>query len=276
MYKKIFIKLAVRSIAFLSFFTALTLLDSCKGKEAESVESTEDLAAKKSAQGVWVDENEGDIVFRILGDTLYYPDGIGEPASFRIENDTLFINTSSPTTYKIKQLTANALRLINADGDELDLLRSNAKADLAHFTKDQHKESQINQGQLIKRDSVMTLGDKRYHAYVQVNPTKFKVLKQNITADGMTIDNAYYDNIIHISVYDGARKVYSHDIHKTDFSKHVPAGYLEHSILSDILIRDITSEGVNFEAIIAEPESYTSYNIKITITDEGKVKFAPL
>lgn len=269
-------KFSLLSIVFLPLIAVMTLLSSCKSKETESTEQTEDLAAKKTAQGVWIDEVEGDVVFRILGDTLYYPDGIGEPASFRIKNDTLFINTSSPTMYKIKQLTAHSLRLINADGDELDLLRSDTKTDLAHFTKNQHKESQINQGLLIKRDSVMTLGDKRYHAYVQVNPTKYKVLKQNITADGMTIDNAYYDNIIHLSVYEGARKVYSHDIFKKDFSKHVPAGYLEHSILSDILIRDITSEGVNFEAIIAEPESYTSYNIKITISDEGKVKFAPL
>lgn len=255
-------------------FSVTGILSSCKNSNPEKENGQEDTQAKKDMQGVWIDKIDGDVVFRIKGDTLYYPDQTGEPVAFYIVGDTLFLKTSTPTRYSIKHISENAFRFVNTDGDEMDLIKSKAKEDAGRFERRTHTESQINQGLLIKRDSVLTYNDKRFHAYVQVNPTRYKVMKQNTNDDGMRVENAYYDNIIHISVFEGQRKVYSHNIQKTDFAKQVPVGYLEHSILSDILIKGISSKGVTFEAIITEPESYTSYQVFLTISEEGKVSMS--
>ncbi len=57
----------------------------------------------------------------------------------------------------------------------------------------------LNQNTLIKRDTVVVRGDEKYHLYVQVNPTSYKVYKSSYNDDGVEVDNVYYDNIVNLA-----------------------------------------------------------------------------
>lgn len=247
---------------------------SCGNTPEKNDTPAEDLQAKKTIQGIWVDELEGDCVLRAKGDTIFYTDSLSEPVRFHIYADTLYLESSHPTKYHLNKLSDNVLRFTNNDGDEISLVKSNDKSLVALFEKVEKAVGHINQGELIKRDSVLNAGDKRFHAYVQVNPTSFKVYQQSINDDGVTVDHAYYDNIVHIALYDGAKKLINRDYRKNDFSAHVPAEYISKCILSDIIIDKVTEEGVTFVAILSTPDTYTSYHINILVNTEGKVKMS--
>ena len=61
----------------------LALCVSCKDKKnVQTIE--EDRVAKKTLQGVWIDEDEEDVVFRIKGDTVFFPDSTIMPVAFKV------------------------------------------------------------------------------------------------------------------------------------------------------------------------------------------------
>ena len=111
----------------------------------------------------------------------------------------------------------------------------------------------------------------RYHTYIQVNPTTYKVVKSAYNDEGVEVDNVYYDNIIHISVFQGARQLFSRDFRKKDFSGKIPSAYLRQSILSDILFDRIDASGLHFISEIAIPDSPSSYQVDILISFDGKM-----
>lgn len=247
---------------------------SCGNTPEKNDIPAEDLQAKKTIQGIWVDELEGDCVLRAKGDTIFYTDSLSEPVRFHIYADTLYLESSHPTKYHLSKLSDHVLRFTNKEGDEISLVKSGDKSLIALFEKAEKSTAHINQGELIKRDSVLTAGDKRFHAYVQVNPTSYKVYQQSVNDDGVTVDHAYYDNIVHIALYDGARKLINRDYRKNDFSSYVPKEYISQCILSDIEIGKATADGVTFVAILSTPDTYTSYRINILVDTEGKVKMS--
>lgn len=255
-------------------FSLVTLLFSCGNKAQKNETPPEDLQAKKTIQGIWVDELEGDCVLRAKGDTIYYADSLSEPVKFHILADTLYLESSQPTKYHLTRLTAHVLRFTNSNGDEISLTKSNDKSLLSIFEHDKFGSDKINQGQLIKRDSVLTDGGRHLHAYIQVNPTSYKVYHQSLNEDGVNVDHAFYDNIVHVALYDGARSIISRDYKKKDFAAYVPKEYIAQCILSDILIDKSTAEGANFIAILSAPDSYTSYHVNIFVCNNGKVKMS--
>ena len=54
----------------------------------------------------------------------------------------------------------------------------------------------------------------RYRGYVYINPSKMKVIKTVYSDEGIGVDNVYYDNVIHICVYEGRNLLYGKDITK--------------------------------------------------------------
>ena len=54
----------------------------------------------------------------------------------------------------------------------------------------------------------------------------------------------YYDNIVHLSIYQGARRIYSSNFAKGDFTDLVPKEYLSQSILSDITFYKSTADSM--------------------------------
>ena len=131
--------------------------------------------------------------------------------------------------------------------------------------------SAFNDSILHELPEVMITGEKRFHAYSQVNPTTYKVLRQTVNEEGVSVDQAYYDNIVHIAVYNGSKALINRDYRKDDFAKLVPKEYISRCILSDITIEKATAEGVHFTAILTEPDTYTSYHINIIVDANGKV-----
>lgn len=263
----------ILSQAQLAIFLIICLLTfSCTSKTETSPVQQEDKAAKQKLQGTWINEMDGDVFFSIKGDTLFYNDSLSAPVHFYVHNDSLVICNHQEVRYPIIRLNSTQFYFINADGDEVDLVKSdNAPA----LQKGEYKGAiNLNQRRKIKADSVLMCNGKRLHAYTQVNPTSYKVYHQTTNDDGMTIENVYYDNIVFVALYDGERKVFGQNFQKKDFINLVPKSYIDIAVLSEITIQGATNEGVRFVAILSVPDSYTNYRINIDITPDGKKKIS--
>ena len=115
----------------------------------------------------------------------------------------------------------------------------------------------------------MTYSGQKYHSYVQVNPTTFKVYRSFYNAEGMEIENIYYDNIIHVSVFKGATKLFSKDFRKNDFVKAVPSSMLKQCVLSDIRLSETDAEGFHYITQLAIPDSPSSFVVELIVTFNG-------
>ncbi len=247
------------------------VLTGCRHRNANGNASREDLQAKKMLQGIWVDEDdEEDMAFRAKGDTIYYPDSTSQPVYFKIIRDTFYLEGSETVKYPIVKQSPHVFQFKNQDGDLIKLIKSEDPSDIENFK--QKRPVSLNQNRLIKRDTVLMYQTKRYHIYVQVNPTTYKVIKPSYNDDGVQVDNVYYDNIVYIALYQNASKVFSHDFHKQDFERQIPASFLSQGILSDIVFQKIDSNGVTYTAIIASPDSESSYHVDILISFSGHMQ----
>ncbi len=246
--------------------TAVTIGCSSNSKASDREENLE---AKKNMQGTWVNELEDNIVFSVKNDTIYFNDSLSEPAYFHIYQDTLYLNYHKVIKYPIKKLTASSFIFVNDSGDEVELIKSNVTtAELK--PSGANEQASLNQGVVIKHDSVMTFDGKRLHAYKKVNPTTRKVYQQTKNSEGLNIENIYLDNIVYIAVYDGGRKIFGQNIEKIEFKGTVPDSYLEQAILSDVVIDGFDKNGVRFVAILSVPNSSTNYKINIFVSPTGK------
>ena len=261
-----------RFTAFPTLFAVIVLVMhcsvSCSNQKQHSVSNMEgDSLLMNRLQGSWEDEYIGNVVFTIQGDTIFYNDSLSAPAPFFIKNDTLFVGGEGDISYILKKITASTLVLASYNGEELSLVRCEktlrpAPRSDARVTINQHKK--------IKRDTVMTYGGRRYHAYSQVNPTTYRVYRQTTNPDGLNVESVYYDNIVYIGVYGEKGKIFSQDFHKQDFSTLVPQNFLSDAVLSEILFDKATVDGVSFIAVLAIPDSETSYRININISPDGE------
>lgn len=250
------------------------LLGSCrdgKNTNTQKIEQ-EDLQAKKLLQGIWINQDEGSVVFKVHGDTIYYPDSASVPVYFKIVADSLVLQGSSETKYAINKQSAHLFIFKNQYGDEVRLVKSNDPDDKYAFIHS--KPVVLNQNNLIKRDTVIIYNKERYHLYVQVNPTTYKIIKNTYTDEGVEVGNIYYDNIIHLSVFNGAKRLFSRDFHKQDFKNYIPKTYFSQCILSDIIYDSISDEGVVFKANLPIPDTTTSYIINIYISFAGVYKLS--
>ena len=274
----LYMRNAVMKSANYTLFICCILLPiflSCSNnRSSQPQQKYEDLDAKQNLQGIWINEAQGNCAFRIKGDTICYPDSLVESVKFSVYADTLYLENSTQTKYHILQLTDHTFKFINSEGDEIALSKDDSDTFLNLFEKKRQKAFGINQGVLLKRDSVLVYGDTRYHAYSQVNPTTFKVLRQTMNEEGVSVDQAYYDNIVHIAVYIGSKALLSRDYRKTDFSSIVPDEYISRCILSDIIIEKATEKGVHFTAILTEPDSFTSYQVNMIVDCNGKTSMS--
>ncbi|GJG27272.1 DUF4738 domain-containing protein [Segatella bryantii] len=223
-------------------------------------------------QGVWISEDDEEIAFRVKGDTIYYPDSTSRPCYFVIRRDTLIMHGTHDVKYYIVKQAPHLFQFKNQTGDLVKLVKSTDPNDVKAFNVDQPVAiNQFNQGQLIKRDTVVHIHGQQYHSYVQVNPTSYKVYKSYVNDDGVEVDNIYYDNIIHISLFHGASCVFSRDFHKMDFRGRVREDVLSQSILSDILFMEISSDGAHYTAQLCIPDSPSVYEVQLIIGFDGKL-----
>ncbi|MBR6945971.1 MAG: DUF4738 domain-containing protein [Prevotella sp.] len=253
------------------YFVLLTLvLAGCKrSAEAPSEAPQEDRHAKQLLQGIWLGADEGDPFFQVKGDTIFYPDSTSLPVGFKVIQDTLILEGSTVTKYPIVRQSAHLFEFINQNGETIRLTKSEDADDEMFF--ENQSPVVLNQNQLIKRDTIIVHDGQRYHCYVQVNPTTYKVIKPSFNDDGVEVDNIYYDNTIHLAVFQGTSRVYSHDFYKKDFKSLIPESFLRQSILSDMTFLKTDAAGVHYQAQLYVPDSMTSYVVEITISFNGKL-----
>ena len=128
--------------------------------------------------------------------------------------------------------------------------------------------------EVTKRDSVVTYNGARYRAYVYINPSKMKVIKTTYSEDGISMDNVYYDNVMHICVYEGKKSLFASDITKQMFDKVVPEDFLVQAILSDTKFLKVDRNGFHYQAILAIPESSVYSIAELEISFDGTLTIA--
>jgi hypothetical protein len=84
------------------------------------------------------------------------------------------------------------------------------------------------------------------------------------------VENVYYDNIMHISVFHGSRQLFSSDIRKQDYKKLIPANFLEEAILSAMDFTHIDAEGLHFNATVCRPDGASCYMVDTQIAFTGQ------
>lgn len=238
----------------------------CTGGGSEEDKRTEDRQAKATIQGVWIDADSEEPVFRISGDTLTYADNTTEPALFAIIDDTLFVGQND--AYPIGQLTRNSLTITNHNGDEITLIRTDEEAKESAFSENTAIAQPTEQ---IKNDTVVTYAGERYHLYTAINPTTFRVTVPSYTDEGMRVENTYYDNIIHISIFKGKERLFSQDFHKADFNALVPQTFITQAVLSAMNLYSVDIKGFHIACRLCIPNDAGCYLLEALITYEGQV-----
>ncbi len=225
-------------------------------KEDTKAEPKENLEAKSLLQGIWVDDLTEDVVFKIDGDTIHYPDNTSLSVYFKVVGDTLVVG-NTPDKYYISSLSANVFHFTDHSGELLNLVKSRVESDSVFFKE---KVSQpIIMGQLIKRDTIVYYNNTRYRIYTTINPSKYKVYKSTLNEDGIKVENVYYDNIINIAVFIGRDKQYSHNFNKNEFANSIPAAILKRSVFGNMDFANIDKDGFHFRATIGVPDEPGAY-----------------
>lgn len=247
-------------------------LAACTDRAQRPAAPQEDTEAKRLLQGVWVNEENQNVAFQAKGDTIFYPDSTSQPVFFQIFGDTIVMHGQDEVRYPIIRQTAHLFKFRNQNNEEVTLTKSTDRDDSALFT-DRHTIA-LNQNRLIKRDTIVTHGTDRYHSYVQVNPTTYKVIKTSYNDEGVAVDRFYYDNIVNLHVYHGSRKLFSSDFKKQHFASKVPGDILEQSVLSDIELTKADDRGIHYVASLVIPDTMSSFEVELTIDYGGRLSMS--
>lgn len=256
----------------LSVLSLSLLVCGCNSSSKHDNVPKEDKRAKSMLEGIWADADVGNVVFMVKGDTVYYPDSTLQPVEFRIIQDTMFLLGNNMSKYPIIRQSENLFEFKNQNNDIVKLSRSEDSNDSLFFFR--RPTVILNQGKIIKRDTIVRYEDKQYHCYVQVNPTTYKVFRSYYNSEGMEIENVYYDNIIHVSNFAGRNKIFSKDFRKNDFVNSVPKNMLKQCILSDIKLVGVDERGFKYQTQLAIPDSPSSFIVDLYISYAGKINMA--
>lgn len=255
-------------------FIAIILImaiSSCRDRKTVAPEREENMQAKALLQGIWVDEESSEVAFKAKGDTIYYPDTTSMPAYFRIFGDSLILgDNQDEDKYLIVKQAAHIFWFKNQNGDMVKLIKTDNPSDALEFN--QNRPHVMNYSQVIKRDTVVMYEGERHHLYVAINPTKYKVTSTRYNDDGVSVDNIYYDNIIHISIFKGAQQLFSRDFRKQMYASKVPSHFLQHAVFTNMEYERADAQGFHFNATLCIPDVASCYLVATTISKEGKVK----
>ena len=240
------------------------------GNKAPQEESRE---AKALLQGTWMDDETEDVLFRMKGDTVYYSDSTSMPAYFKVVGDTLFIGNNAG--YHIEKQTANLLWFKNQNGELMKL----EKVDDEEFHEAEEEPRSQPQTtiqtltEVLKRDTVVFKDGKRYHCYIAINPTRYKVIYQTVNEDGLSVDEVFYDNIVNICIIKDGYQIFKRDMHKKDYAAQVDKDFLEKAILNDMNFKTIDAEGFHFTASLCQPNGASCYLVDNIISEKGNIHF---
>ncbi len=245
------------------------MMTSCKpqdGTSGATGEMEESAEAKAMLQGIWIESETQEVAFRAEGDTIYYPDSTSQPTYFCIIGDSLCLESNH---YPIVKQSEFAFWMKNQAGDLRKFIKSETEDDTIAFVN--QKPEILMANEVIKKDSVVFFDGERYHWYVAVNPTKYKVVKTSYTSEGLSVENVYYDNIIHISLFKGSACLYSQDFNKQMYADNVPQEFLEQAILGNMQYDHIDGRGIHFNATLCIPDGASCYLVETLISLNGNV-----
>ncbi len=241
-------------------------MTACSGQQKPASERSESREAKRLMQGVWLDDSES-AVFQAKGDTVYYADSTSMPAYFRVVDDTLYIGKEG--RYHIEKQTEHLLWFKSETGELTKLSKSDDEVLKEVFA--QTKPQVLTLTQVLKRDTVVYYNGERYHLYVAINPTKYKVSRHVLNEDGLDVENVYYDNIIHLSIYHGAQQVFSRDFRKPMYKEKVPVHVLSQAVLNDMEFDKVDAQGFHLRASVCRPDDALCYMVGHTVSFSGKL-----
>ena len=229
----------------------------------------EDIAAKELLQGIWLDDETESPLMRVEGDTIYYADSQSAPITFKVVRDTLYTYGNDTAYYKIDKQAEHIFWFHSITDNIIKLHKSEDPNDSLSFVR---REVVIQTyTEVTKRDSVVTYNGTRYRAYVYINPTKIRVVKTTYSEDGISMDNVYYDNVMHICVYEGKKSLFASDVTKQMFAQVIPADFLSQAILSDTKFVKVDRNGFHYQAVLAIPESSVYSIAEIEVGFDGKL-----
>lgn len=247
----------------------LSLFVACGGNKKERVEASESLQAKKILQGIWLDDDGDDVAFYVKGDSVYFPDSTSVPSYFKIVRDSFVVIGGNTVKYHILKQTPHLFIFVNTNGEKVKLYKTDDNSYLSLF--ESKAIMHVNQNHTIKKDTVLFYNEKKYHCYIQVNPTTYKVIKSSYNDDGVEVGQVYYDNIINLAIYNGASKVLSRDISKGFFGDEVPTSFIKQAVFSDLSVTGINANGIICSAVLAIPETSMSYIVELVVGYNGTI-----
>lgn len=253
---------------YASIILVLALV-SCGGKKEDQGTDEADRAAVEMLQGVWLDDNTEMPILKVKGDSMYLASQVNAPFRFGVSGDTLISYGAEKTAYRIQKLGEHVLQFYTSMGDLMSLHK--AETDTIPFGYE--VEEAAPEPQVIQKDSVFMYEGNRYRGYAYINPSTKKVIRPGITDEGLKVDNVFYDNVIHICVYQGTRRLYSKDITKEMFAGSVPDNFLRGAILSDMDFMGVDVKGYHYRATICIPDGSSCYYVDLLIDREDNLTY---
>lgn len=249
----------------IAFLTCIAFMG-CKQVNVSHSEQDENYEAKALLQGIWLESTSEMVSFRAQGDTIFYPDSTSQPVCFRIVGDSLWLGSQR---YFIVEQDNNHFCFQDYTGEEVRLMRSEEPDDSLAFTT--QKPEILSLTEVVKTDSVVNYGGMRYHWYIAYNPTKYQVVRTIYNSDGVGVDNIFYDNIIHLGLFQGDRRLFSCDIKKQMFLSDVPQAFLDQAILANLQYDHVDTLGFHFNATLCIPDGSSCYLVEVLIGFEGQL-----
>lgn len=237
----------------------------CGQKTADQLPESQE--AKQLLQGIWSDEETENLVFQMRGDSVYYPDSTSMPAYFRVYDDTLYIGSSA--RYHIEKHTEHLLWFKGGDGELVKLVKNDGEEEQETFEK--NKAQILSLTDVLKKDTVVSYNGNRYHLYVAINPTKYKVVRHTLNEEGLDVENVYYDNIIHLSIFQGAHQLFSRDFRKQQYQQCVPAQFFDQAVLNNMEYSSADEKGLHFNVSLCTPGDASCYLIEHVVSLDGQL-----
>ena len=238
---------------------------------SDSKERAEDLDAKAMLQGIWIESETDEVSFWAEGDSIYYPDSTSPPAYFYIVNDSFCLGDNR---YAIVKQTEHLFCFQNQVGEEMRFEKSEVAEDSLAFADRQPEILSLTE--VMKIDSVVIYEGERYHWYIAVNPTKYRVTKMTYNSEGVGVENVYYDNIIHISLFKGSTRLFSRDFKKQMYGDNVPSEFLEQAVLGNMQYDHVDAKGLHFNATLCVPDGASCYLVETLIGFNGQMSMTLL
>lgn len=216
-------------------------------------------------QGVWTDADSQAPFVWVRGDSAYYTEAHSLPVAVRLSADSLWLGQEA---YLVEQRSQYSISLQTHTGHSLELHRSDNADDSLLFML--HPAEPPVYSQVTTRDTVTYCGERRLHCYATVNPTTRRVYRTTYSAEGMAMEQYSYDNVIHLSVYEGKKCLFRRNFEKADFAAYIPQAFMQQAILSDITFGHTDAHGPHFYALVCIPEGSACYMVEIAISPEGE------